>query len=304
MPHLFTSMRRAPVFHLRYQTRIAIWGFLFALPAVLYLAVFNLLPMAQALYLSFTRYDMLSAPAWIGVENYVSVLGDEDFHHSLWVTFIYVFGTVIPVWFLSFGVAMLLARARVFSGGWRLLLFVPTILPLLTVTLVWKLLFNLRGVVNGLLAPFGVQPIAWLTDARYANLALIITSWWHATSYYMILFLAGLLAVPIVYQEAAALDGANGWQRLRHVILPLMRPTIVLVIVLSIINGFRTFALHYVMTGGGPGTATEIVPLLIYKTAFAFLDMGGATALSTIYFLMILVFSLVQLRMLQGDPLE
>jgi ABC-type sugar transport system permease subunit len=247
---------------------------------------------------------MLSAPVWLGFGNYASILRDEDFHHSLLVTFIYVFGTVVPVWFFSFGVAMLLMRARVFAGGWRLLLFIPTILPLLTVTLVWKLMFNLRGVVNGMLAPLGVEPIAWLTDARYANLALIITSWWHATSYYMILFLAGLQAVPIVYQEAASLDGANAWQRLRHVILPLMRPTIVLVIVLSIINGFRTFALHYVMTGGGPGTATEIVPLLIYKTAFAFLDMGGATALSALYFLLILAFSLVQLRLLQGESLD
>ncbi len=181
------------------------------------------------------------------------------------------------------------------------MLFIPTILPLLSVTLVWKLLFNLRGVVNAFLLPFGVAPIAWLTDARYANLALIITSWWHATSYYMILFLAGLQAVPIVYQEAAALDGANAWQRLRHVILPLMWPTIVLVVVLSIINGFRTFALQYVMTNGGPGNATEIVPLLIYKTAFAFLDMGGATAMSVVYFLLILAFSLVQLRIMQGN---
>jgi ABC-type sugar transport system permease subunit len=165
-------------------------------------------------------------------------------------------------------------------------------------------LFNLRGAVNGFLLLFGVAPIPWLTDSSYANLALIITSWWHASSYYMILFLAGLYAIPIVYKEAAALDGANGWQRLWYVTLPLMRPTIVLVVVLSIINGFRTFALHYVMTGGGPGNATEIVPLLIYKTAFAFLRMGDATAMSVVYFLLILIFSLIQLRVLQGERLD
>ncbi len=99
----------------------------------------------------------------------------------------------------------------------------------------------MNGAVNALLAPFGIEAIAWLTDSRYANLALIITSWWHATSYYMILLLAGLQAVPVVYQEAAAIDGANAVQRLRHVILPLLRPTIVLVVVLSIINGFPYF---------------------------------------------------------------
>jgi ABC-type sugar transport system permease subunit len=294
-------MKKAPALRFTYQRRIALWGFLFALPAVAYLVVFNILPMANALYLSLTQYNLLSAPQFVGLGNYARVIVDDNFHHSLRITFAYVFGTVIPVWFLSFGVAMLLNRAHVFSGGWRTLLFIPTILPLLTVTLVWKLMFNLRGVVNVMLGYLGVPAIAWLTSAEYANLAMIITSWWHATSYYMILFLAGLQAVPVVYHEAAELDGANAWQRLRHVTLPLMRPTIVLVIVLSIINGFRTFALQHVMTGGGPGTATEIVPLLIYKTAFAFLDMGGATAMSALYFLLILVFSLVQIRVLQGE---
>jgi len=288
-------------FHLRYSTRISLWGFLFALPAVLYLLLFNLYPMLNAFYLSFTRYDLISAPEWIGIGNYRQVLASTSFQSSLQITVLYVFGTVVPVWFLSFGVAMLLNCVRIFTGTWRTLLFIPTILPLLTVTLVWKLLFNLRGPINGMLIFFGIDPVAWLSDARYVNLAVIITSWWHASSYYMILFLAGLQAVPSVYQEAAALDGASAWQRLRHVILPLMRPTVVLVVVLSIINGFRTFALQYVMTGGGPGTATEIVPLLIYKTAFAFLSMGEAAAMSVVYFLLILIFSLIQLRVLQGE---
>lgn len=297
-------MRHISLFRPSYHRRIALWGFLFALPAAAYLLLFTIYPMFNAFYLSLTKYDLLSPPEFVGLTNYLRVLTDRNFHDSLRVTFIYVFGTVIPVWFLSLGLALLLSRASFFSSGWRTLLFIPTILPLLSVTLVWKLLFNLRGAVNALLVPFGIPAIAWLTDARYANLALIITSWWHATSYYMILLLAGLQAVPVVYQEAAAIDGANAWQRLRHVILPLLRPTIVLVIVLSIINGFRTFALQHVMTGGGPGTATEIVPLLIYKTAFAFLKMGDATAISMLYFLLILIFSLIQLRVLQGEQLD
>ena len=102
--------------------------------------------MLQALLLSFTRYDLMSPPELVGFANYVALLSDENFLHSLGITLIYVFGTVIPVWFFSFGVALLLTKARVFAGGWRTLLFIPTILPLLSVTLVWKLLFNLRGV--------------------------------------------------------------------------------------------------------------------------------------------------------------
>ncbi|MCB9138046.1 MAG: sugar ABC transporter permease [Caldilineaceae bacterium] len=286
---------------LGYRRRIELWGFLFAAPAVALLLIFNIFPMFNAFYLSLTKYNLLKPPEFVGFSNYSALLSSKQFAASLRITFLYVFGTVIPVWFLSFGMAFLLARAKIFSGFWRTSLFLPTILPLLTVTLVWKLLFNIRGVMNSFLIFFGMDPIGWLTNAGPANLALIITSWWHAPSYYMILFLAGLQAVPVVYHEAAQLDGANGWQRLRYVTLPLMRPTIVLVIVLSIINGFRTFALHDVMTGGGPGTATQIVPLLIYKTAFAFLDMGGATAMSVVYFLLILIFSLIQLRVMQGE---
>ncbi len=292
------------MFRIGYRRRTALWGFLFAAPAVGLLLAFNIFPMLNAFYLSLTKYNLLSAPEFIGLGNYTRVLDSNQFAASLRITFIYVFGTVIPVWFLAFGLAMLLHRAKLFSGFWRTSLFLPTILPLLSITLVWKLLFNIRGVINGFVMWFGFEPIGWLTNAWPANFALIMTSWWHAPSYYMILFLAGLQAVPAVYHEAAQLDGANAWQRLRHVTLPLMRPTIVLVIVLSIINGFRTFALHDVMTGGGPGTATQIVPLLIYKTAFAFLDMGGATAMSVIYFLIILIFSLIQLRVMQGESLD
>ena len=117
----------------------------------------------------------------------------------------------------------------------------------------------------------------------------------------MILFLAGLQAIPTVYDEAAQLNGANGRQRLWYVTLPLMRPTIALVFVLSIIKGFRTFGLQHVMTGGGPGTATEIMTLLIYKTAFNFGKFGEAAAISLLYFLVILAFSLLQLKLLRGN---
>lgn len=288
-------------FHITYRTKIALWGFLFTVPAVAFLLVFSLFPIARAFLISFTDYDMINAPTFVGLKNYINIFNGEAFPNSLWVSVIYVFGTAVPVWFLSFGLALLLSKVRRLAGLWRTLIFLPTVMPLLTVTLVWKLFFHYRGVMNGLLQLFHLAPVGWLTQSAYAPLALIITSWWHAPSYYMILFLAGLQAIPTVYDEAAQLDGANAWQRLRYVTLPLLRPTIVLVVVLSIINGFRTFAIQHVMTGGGPGTATEIMPLLIYKTAFNFSDMGEATAMSVIYFLLILVFSLIQMRVLRGE---
>ncbi len=295
----FTS-RMKPV-RLTYRRKIALWGFLFTVPAIALLLVFSLFPISQAIYLSFSNYNSNQSLTFVGLKNYLTIFEGEAFPNSLGVSLIYVFGTVIPVWFLSFGLALLLSKVRRLAGLWRTLIFLPTVMPLLTVTLVWKLFFHYRGVMNSLLQLFNLGPVGWLTQSTYAPAALIITSWWHAPSYYMILFLAGLQAIPTVYDEAAHLDGANAWQRLRYVTLPLLRPTIVLVAVLSIINGFRTFAIQHVMTGGGPGTSTEIVTLLIYKTAFNFGNMGDATAMSVIYFLLILVFSLIQMRVLRGE---
>jgi ABC-type sugar transport system permease subunit len=294
------TKKRLAHIHVSYRMKTAIWGFLFALPAVGFLLVFSIFPMFRAISISFTKYDMAHPAVFVGLKNYVDLLTSTDFINSLKVSVVYVFGTVVPVWFLSFFLALMLSKIRLFSGPIRTLLFLPTVLPLLTVTLVWKLFFHYRGVMNGLLNFFHIASIGWLTRSEFAPLALIITSWWHAPSYYMILFLAGLQAVPAVYDEAAQLDGASSLQRLWYITLPIIRPTIVLVVVLSIINGFRTFAIQQVMTGGGPGNATEIMTLLIYKTAFNFGAMGQATAMSVVYFLMILIFSLLQLRALRG----
>jgi ABC-type sugar transport system permease subunit len=285
----------------RYGTSIARWGLIFAAPAVCILFVFNILPMLRAIVLSFTNYSLGGTMSFIGVDNYVRLLTGTEFPATLLNTVIYVMGTVVPVWFLSFLAAYLIYRTVIAPGIWRTILFLPTVLPLLTVTLVWKLLFHYNGPVNMLLEIFDGERVAWLTRSQYAPLAMIIMSWWHAISYYMILFLAGLQSVPRVYEEAAQLDGARGLMRMFRITLPLMRPTIVLVVLLSILKGFQTFAIQQVMTGGGPGIATQIVTLLIYKTAFMYGSMGEASAISVLYFLLILVFSLLQLKVMRGN---
>lgn len=285
---------------LRYHTRLKILGFCLTLPALFFLFLFVGYPLVMSFFLSFTDYQLGKEGYFVGLWNYLRILGSRGFRESLLVTFTYVFGTVVPVWFLSFGLATLLARLKKGLGFWRTALFFPTVMPLVTVAIVWKLLFHYEGLVNGFLAFFRARPFPWLTSSQYAPLALIITSWWHAVSYYMILFLSGILAVPPVYQEAAQIDGANPVQRFLYVTLPLLRPTIILVLVTSIINGFRTFALQKIMTNGGPGVATEITTLHIYKTAFNFGRYGEAAAMSVVYFLIILAFSLVQLRVLKG----
>jgi ABC-type sugar transport system permease subunit len=284
----------------RWQTlrgRETVWGLLFAAPTVVFLAVFSLAPMAYALAISFTRFDLTSPPEFIGFGNYRSLLTDSLFHNSLRVTAFYVLGTVIPVWAISLGLALLLVRARVFSSVWRTLLFLPSVLPLVSVALVWKLFFHLSGPMNDLLGIVGVAPVQWLTSTRLAPLALIVMSWWHAASYYMVIFLAGLLAIPRTLYEAAELDGAGGWQRFRDITIPLLRTTLFLVIVISIINGLRTFVFQQVLTTGGPGTSTQVITLLIYQTAFSFTQMGRASAMSIVLFVLVLCFSIIQYRL-------
>lgn len=279
------------------RRRETTWGLLFAAPTVVFLAVFSLAPMAYALAISFTRFNLTSPPQFIGLDNYRSLLTDSLFHNSLRVTAVYVLGTVIPVWGISLGLAMLLVRARVFSSVWRTLLFLPSVLPLVSVALVWKLFFHLQGPMNDLLGMVNAGPIQWLTSTRFAPLALIVMSWWHAASYYMVIFLAGLLAIPRTLYEAAEVDGATGWQRFRDVTVPLLRTTFFLVIVISIINGLRTFVFQQVLTTGGPGTSTQVITLLIYQTAFSFTQMGRASAMSIVLFVLVLCFSVFQYRL-------
>jgi len=279
------------------RRRETTWGLLFAAPAIVFLAVFSLAPMAYALAISFTKFDLTSPPVFIGLGNYRSLLGDSQFHNSLRVSAVYVLGTVIPVWALSLGLALLLVRARAFSSVWRTLLFLPSVLPLVSVALVWKLFFHLNGAMNGLLASVGIPPIPWLTSTQYAPWALIVMSWWHATSYYMVIFLAGLLAIPGTLYEAAEIDGAGGWDRFRDITLPLLRTTFFLVIVISIINGLRTFVFQQVLTTGGPANSTQVITLMIYQTAFSFTQMGRASAMSIVLFVIMLIFSIIQFRL-------
>lgn len=272
-----------------------LWSALFLAPALIYLTVFQIFPVFYAFWISFQTYDMLSPPIFSGLKNYVDAFRDKEFLRSCWITATYVIYTIVPVIILSFFLAQILAGLRRGRSAWRLLIFLPSILPLVSVALVWRLLMNYGGPVNSALGLFNIDPRPWLTSNAYAPWALIIMSWWHATSYYTIMFLAGFLSLPRECFEAAYLDGAKGWSLLRHVTLPLMRPTVVLVVVMATINGLKAFVFQKVMTDGGPADSTEILTMLIYKTAFSYLNMGRASAYSILLFVAVLAISLAQI---------
>ena len=275
------------------------WAFYLLLPTVLLLAIFQLYPVLYAFYISFHTYDMMSPPVFVGLGNYLRLFSDTQFLNSLWVTFFYVFWTIVPVIILSFFLALAISRAGSLGGVWRLLIYLPSVLPFVSVALVWKLLYNQRGPVNDILGELGMQAIPWLTNSTWAPWALIGMSWWHATSYYTIIFLAGFLFLPKDPFEAAIIDGASRWQTLRLVTIPLMKPTIALVVVLATVNGLKAFVFQLVLTDGGPANATQILTILIYKSAFGYMEMGRASTYSIVLFTLVMLISLIQIWLIQ-----
>lgn len=273
---------------------------IFIAPALLYLAIFQLYPVLYAVYISFHKYDLMSPPVFTGLSNYTRLASDEQFLRSLWVTAFYVFWTIVPVIGLSFILGGLLSTLGRSRSVWRFLLYLPSILPFVSVALVWKLMFNQRGPINDALNSAGMASIPWLTNSAYAPWALIFMSWWHATSYYTIIFLAGFLTLPRDCFEAARLDGAKLFPMIRHITIPLMRPTIALVVVLATVNGLKAFVFQQVLTDGGPANATQILTILIYKTAFSYLDMGRASTYSIVLFGCIMLLSLIQIWLISG----
>ncbi len=273
-----------------------LWGVLFLLPVPIYFIVFKFYPMAQAIVLGFFDYDMLSAPRFAGLGNYIYLMSDPLFLQSMFATFYYVAGTVIPIWFLSLGLAMLFNMAIPGKDVLRLAYFIPVITAAIVVAVVWKFIYHPQGIMNVMLSYLGMERIEWLTRMRTAMPALIIVAIWRTVPYFMVIFLAGLQSIPNEYYEAALIDGASRWKMFHRITLPLLRPTIVLVMVISVLMAAKVFINPLVMTQGGPAGATRVLPLLIYETGFNFFKMGLASAMSTVLFLIVMIFTIIQLR--------
>ncbi len=280
-----------------------LWIIFFLGPGLAYFAVFHWLPVLQSLVYSTQRWTLLTARSgdrpFVGLLNYELVLTDEVFWQVAKNTLVYTVFTVGGTVLLGLLVALALTelRARLRDAA-RTLLFLPVVVSLVGASIIWKWLLDYSvGLVNIFLGFFGLPHIPWLTDTAWAMPAVIITSVWKNLGFAMVIFLAGLLQIPTTYYEAAAVDGAGPWQRFRHVTVPLLRQTTLLVSVTQLIVAFQVFTQVYVMTQGGPGDATKVLVQYIYEQGFEFYAMGKATAMSLILMAAILIISLVQLRL-------
>jgi multiple sugar transport system permease protein len=279
---------------------IAAWTFL--APALVLLGVFLIGPIGYLFYLSFTSGSFTqSGIRLIGLTNYKRLLDNPDFWQVLQNTIYFTVATVIPSLIVPLGLAALLDRTFAWRGIFRTAYFIPSITSLVAVGLGWRWLFQTDGPVNYILGAIGLNPIPWLSSTVWAMPVLILLSIWKQLGFNMVVFLAGLQAIPVSRYEAAELDGANDLQQFWHVTLPGLRPTLVFATVTTVIFTLRSFEQVYVITGGGPLNATNLLVYYIYEQAFAQFDFGYAAAAATLLMAVALVLVYVQLRVWGED---
>lgn len=271
-------------------------------PSLLVLLIFVILPVVAAFYLSLTSWQARSVGAeFIGLQNYLALLSGDDLWNALRNTVVFTVLKISMDLVLSLGIANFLNQKLRGIGVFRTLYFLPVITSVVAVGAVWRVIYNPNfGLLNSMLESFGLPAQRWLADPNLALLSVTLVAIWKGLGYNIVIFLAGLQGIPQIYQEAAAVDGATGWQRFRHITWPLLSPVTFFVVVVGIINSFKYFSLIHVMTpNGGPLQSTEVLVFYIYRLAFQEFKFGTAAAVAYILFLIVLVVTAVQRRVVE-----
>jgi multiple sugar transport system permease protein len=299
LPRVAAQLRRRGGSPFRQQS---LTGLIMVAPSVAFFAIFFIYPVADAMWISLTSWDLVSAPRFIGLRNYSRLLSDEDFGHAAWVTVAYTVGFLAVTLPLALALALALDRRMRARGLYQAIIFAPVVLSMVSVAMIWRAVYSpVGGLYLMFTEPFGVTNIQWLNRVDLALPALIIVGVWKNVGYYMVIFLAGLQSIPMNLYEAARIDGAGSVRLLRHVTLPLLRPYLLFAVVVCIIRTSQTFSAVYALTGGGPDDATKVLPFLIYENAFQFNRMGYASAIAVVMFVALLFLTLMQFRLLRSD---
>ncbi|MFZ4850502.1 MAG: carbohydrate ABC transporter permease [Caldilinea sp.] len=275
-------------------------GYLFVLPAALSLFVFLVAPILAAFVLVFMRYDVLSPPEYVGLHNLNQLFADTRLREIYWNTVRFVvFATLFNN---LLGILLAMGVNRTMHAAVKYLLRTALFFPVLTTTaslaLVWNFLLTQdRGVINFLLQQIGLEPVPWLSSSSWAMVSVVLFDVWRACGFLMVIYLAGLQAIPESLYEAASIDGANQFQRMRYITLPLLSPTAFFALIVSLIGAAQVFDNVWVLTGGGPADATRLIVLYIYEIGFKRFEMGYAAAVSLTLFLILIGLTLFQFRM-------
>lgn len=273
-------------------------GYLFILPNFIFFFTFIVLPVLMGLVISFTDYNGFKQFNFVWIKNYIEMFRDEYFLVSLWHNLLYTLVTVPGTIVLALLLAVLVNKGIKGSSIFKTMFFLPNISSMVAVGIVWAIIFNpTQGPLNSFLRSIGIaNPPMWLSSTNTALWSVMLVAIWKQAGYYMIIILAGLQSIPNQLYEAASIDGANGVRKFFKITLPMLSPTMFMVIILSIINSFQVFDLINIMTDGGPGRSTNVLVYRIYQEGFQKLQFGYASAMAYFLFLIIMVITLIQFR--------
>ncbi|MEK5406778.1 sugar ABC transporter permease [Paenibacillus sp. FSL W8-0439] len=284
------------------------FAIIFILPSLILYTLFVIVPTLGSVYLSFTSWNGISEDIrFIGFANFVEIWNSPRVHNALKNTLIMTISLVILENIAAIAMALMVDRIRWFKNLFRSIFYFPTLLSGIVMGFVWAMILNYNfGVVNKILDTVGLGSWAvdWLGDPQYAMLSIILSTVWKGAGYYMIIYLAGLQGIPADLSEAASIDGANGWQQFRYITFPLLAGSMTVCMVLSMISALKIFDQIAVMTDGGPGFATETLTYIIYKVGFGELRQGFGTALAMVLFVIILIITVIQVKILRKREVQ
>lgn len=278
----------------------AITAFAFILLPLISLIVLMYYPIIRSFFISFFEWDLLQDPKFIGLTNYKTLFKDEVFREALVNTLQWVIMYVPMSVITSFALALLLDRKLKFAGFFRTLYYLPVVCPIVVVALLFVWIYNTDyGILNFILKElFHMEPIGWLTDAKYSLFAIAIMSVWKWAGYNMLIFLAALQGIDESLYEAAALDGVTPTQLLFKIKIPLVMPSIYFVMLTAVIDAFQMYTEIFIMTKGGPGYSTYTVSYYLWSNAFEYSKMGYACAMAAVMFVIIMAVTLIQNRIM------
>ena len=276
----------------RRQRNEALTFYLWISPWLLGFIIWQAWPFLHSIYLSFTDFRLLNVPSFTGFENPRRLVQDALFWKSLRVTTLYVLGTVPIGNALALVISMVLAQKLKGVNVWRTIYFLPSVVAGVAIAVMWSFIFNPDfGLFNIILSWFGVAGPGWLSSERWALPAIIIMGWWQSLGTQMVIYLAGFKGIPQVLYESAEIDGANGWNKFWSITIPMLSPTIFFNVVVGLIGAFQVFDPAFVLTDGGPNNATRTYIFGVFEQAFIFTNMGYASLLAWVLFIVILVFT-------------
>lgn len=281
--------------------RAGLSAYLFLSPTLLIFLTFVFFPVVFSFYLSFHKWNMFSSGrSYIGLENYLRIINNEEFWMVLKHTLVYTLGTVPLNMMLALAVAYFLNKKIAGKKILRAAFFTPVIISPVAAAVIWRWVYEPNfGILNYVLSWFNIQPVNWLNDPTAAMFSLIVMGVWKSFGVNMILFAAGLEGIPEHYYEAASIDGASAFSKFWNITLPLLSPTTFFIMVMSIIGSFQVFDIVYVLTSGGPLDSTKVLVFYLYENAFKYFEMGYASAVAYLMFAMIFILTLLQMKYFQ-----